>query len=64
MFINDLPLFTDSANTNFYADDTTQYVSSESLEIIEKNLQTALNCLAKWCRYNGMLSNTTKPRSC
>lgn len=62
MFINDLPLYTDSAITDFYADDTTLYVSGESLEIIERNLQTALDCLAKWCRYNGMLINTTKTK--
>ena len=62
MFINDLPLYTDSANTEFYADDTNLYVCGESLEIIERNLQIALDCLAKWCKCNGMLINTTKTK--
>ena len=62
MFINDLPLYTDSANTDFYADDTTLYVCGKSLEIIERNLQIALDCLAKWCKCNGMLINTTKTK--
>ena len=69
-FINDLPLYTDSASTNFYADDTTFYVIGNSLETIQRNLQVALDCLAKWCKCNGMLikpqnksnadNNTTK----
>ena len=62
MFINDLPLYTDSANTDFYADDTTLYVVFASLEIIERNLQVALDCLAKWCKCNGMLINTAKTK--
>ena len=60
MFINDLPLYTDSANTDFYADDTTLYVIGKSLETIQRNLQVAFDCLAKWCKCNGMLINTTK----
>ena len=62
MFINDLPLYTDSATTDFYADDTTLYVVGESLETIERNLQVALDCLAKWCKCNGMLINTAKTK--
>ena len=63
MFINDLPLYTDSANTDFYADDTTLYVIGKSLETIQRNLQVALDCLAKWCKCNGMLINTTKTKA-
>ena len=62
MFINDLPLYTDSVNTDFYADDTTLYISGETLEIIERNLQVALDCLSKWCKCNGMVINTTKTK--
>ena len=29
MSVNDLPLYTDSANTDFYVDDITLYVSGE-----------------------------------
>ena len=63
MFINDLPLYTDSANTDFYADDTTLYVIGKSLETIQRNLQVSLDCLAKWCRCNGMLINTSKTKA-
>ena len=62
MFINDLPLYTDSANTDFYADDTTLYVVGESLETIERNLQVALDCLAEWCKCDGMLIITAKTK--
>ena len=51
-----------SANTDFYADDTTLYVVGESLETIEINLQVVLNCLVKWCKCNGMLINTAKTK--
>ena len=44
MFLNDLPLYTDSVNTDFYADDTTLYSIGKSLESIERNLQVALGC--------------------
>ena len=36
MFINDLPLYTNSANTDFYSDDTTLYVIGESLKTIDR----------------------------
>ena len=62
MFINDLPLYTVSANTDFYVDDTTLYVEGESLGTIKRNLQDALDCLAKWCKCNGMLINTAKTK--
>ena len=63
MFINDLPLYTDSANTDFYADDTTLNVSGESLETFERNLHIVLDCLAKWCKCNGMLINTNTTKT-
>ena len=39
------------------------YVIGKSLETIERNLQVALDCLAKWCKCNGMLINTTKTKT-
>ena len=62
LFINDLPLYTDSSNTDMYADDTTLYVCGKTLEDIRTNLQMALDSLAKWCRYNGMIINTSKTK--
>ena len=38
------------------------YILVEKLEIIERNLQVALDCLAKWCKCNGMVINTTKTK--
>ena len=54
--------YTLTVNTDFYADDTTLYISGETLEIIQRNLQVALDCLAKWCKCNGMVINTTKTK--
>ncbi|MCU7801469.1 MAG: hypothetical protein KZQ70_15395, partial [gamma proteobacterium symbiont of Lucinoma myriamae] len=62
MFINDLPLYTDSVNTDLYADDTTLYISGETLATVERKLQKALDSLANWCKCNGMLINTTKTK--
>lgn len=62
MFINDLPLYTNSANTDMYADDTNLYFSGESKSEIERNLQISLNSLSTWCKYNGMLLNTSKTK--
>ena len=60
MFINDLPLYTDNANTDLYADDTTIFQISNSQHFIEQNLQLALRKLSVWCILNGMLLNTKK----
>ena len=62
LFINDLPLYIDSSNTDMYADDTTLYVSGKTLDHIRTNLQMALDSLAKWCRHNGMIINTSKTK--
>ena len=62
MFINDLPLYRDYVITDFFADDTTLYVIGKSLETFERHLQVALDCLAKWCKCNDMLINTTKTK--
>lgn len=62
MFINDLPLYTNSVNTDMYADDTNLYVSGESKSAIERKLQISLNSLSTWCKYNGMLLNTSKTK--
>ena len=45
LFINDLPLYTNNVHTDLYAYDTTLYDIQESQEIIEQNLQSALNQL-------------------
>ena len=57
LFINDLPLYLRNTFTivDLYADDTTIYFSNADKLVLEKNLQSSLNCLQKWCRENGML---------
>ena len=47
MFINDLPLYTTSSNTDMYADDATLYVCGKTIEDIKRTLQMALDSLAK-----------------
>ena len=61
LFINDLPLYV-NVSADLYADDTTFYDIQASIELIEKNLQLALNQLHIWCRNNGMLLNSEKTK--
>ena len=62
MFINDLPLYTNNVATDLYADDTTLYIVGETQDYIEQNLQMALQNLSEWCKLNGTLLNTDKPK--
>ena len=43
-------------------DDTTLYDVQDSLEKIEKNLQSTLNNLHIWCRGNDMILNSSKTK--
>ena len=64
LFINDLPLYLQNTFTivDLYADDTTIYFSNADKLVLEKNLQSSLNCLQKWCRENGMILNIDKTK--
>lgn len=62
MFINDLPLFTYDVNTDMYADDTTLFDINVSKDVIQANLQKALEQLDIWCKHNGMLINSSKTK--
>ena len=64
LFINDLPLYLQNTFTivDLYADDTTIYFSNADKLVLEKNLQSSLNCLKKWCRENGMILNIDKTK--
>ena len=62
LFINDLPLYTIHVFTDLYADDTTLYFVHSSQEVIEQNLQIALNELQTWCKNNGMVLNSAKTK--
>ena len=62
LFINDLPLYLQNTFTivDLYADDTTIYFSNADKLVLEKNVQSSLNCLQKLCRENGMILNIDK----
>ena len=62
LFINNLPLYTNNAFTDLYADDTTLYDVQDSMEQIKNNLQIALNNLHIWCRSNVMILNSSKTK--
>ena len=64
IFINDLPLYIQSTSTSvdLYADDTYFYCSSHDKLVLERNLQTSLDCLQRWCHENGMMLNTDKTK--
>ncbi|MEW8547445.1 MAG: reverse transcriptase family protein [Candidatus Thiodiazotropha sp.] len=64
IFINDLPLELKNtvASTDLYADDTTLYDVQLDRQILENNLQHALNVLDNWCKENGMVLNTDKTK--
>ena len=63
LFINDLPLCTNTVITDMYADDTTLYDMNKSQQVIENNLSTALIELSIWCRQNGMVINFEKTKA-
>ena len=56
IFINDLPLFLKDAvySVDLYADDTTLYEIGFDKDVLENNLQHALNLLKTWCLENGI----------
>ena len=60
IFINDLPLFTEGANVDIYADDTTMHVADKDRVKIEKSLQQGANGFKRWCTSNNMLINANK----
>ena len=64
IFINDLPLFLGDAiqYVHLYADDTTLYDIGLDKDMLENNLQHALNLLKKWHLENGMIINISKTK--
>ena len=55
LFINDLPLYTQDADVDIYADDTTEHSSSKNVIILEKTLQNGENGFISWCMSNKIL---------
>ena len=60
LFINDLPLYTQDADVDIYADDTTEHSSSKNVIILEKTLQNGANGFISWCMSNKMFINILK----
>ena len=59
LFINNLPLYTQDADVDIYADDTTEY-SSTNVIILENTLQNGANGFLSWCKSNKMFINILK----
>ena len=49
-------------SVNLYADDSTLYDIGLDKDILENNLQHALNFLKNWCLENGMIINIDKTK--
>ena len=47
---------------DLYADDTTLYEIGFDKDVLENNLQHALNLLKTWCLENGMVINIDKAK--
>ena len=64
IFMNDLPLFLGDAiqYVDLYADDTTLYDIGLDKDMLENNLQHAMNLLQIWCLENGMIINIDKTK--
>ena len=65
-FINDLPLSLKDIHVHvfidLYADDTTLYSTNLEKDVLEANLQKALDLVRSWCFENGMLISTDKTK--
>ena len=60
LFINDLPLFMNHCEADFFADDTTLYTNSKNIDAIENNLQADLGNAKLWSEQNKMKINCNK----
>jgi ribonuclease P/MRP protein subunit RPP40 len=60
-FMNDLPLYVDSP-LDMYADDSTLYVTGESIEELESKINADLQHVQQWCQTNKMAINADKTK--
>ena len=60
LFINDLPLYIENANTDMFADDTTVHAANKRLENLNIDLQESAYSFDKWCKLNNMYINANK----
>ena len=59
-FIYDLPFFINSVASILFADDTTFFKASDSLEDLNSTFTYLLKKLFEWCKHNRIDSNVSK----
>ena len=62
IFVNDMPYVLKNAGMGIYADDTTMYVSSESIEHVNEVLQLELKLVSEWIMENKLKLNVLKTK--
>ena len=62
IFVNDLPLYTDS-NLDLYAGDTTLHAMAKTVGELNNQLTTEMSCIHTWCKHNNMVMNNQKTKS-
>jgi len=62
IFVNDMPYVLKNAGMGIYADDTTMYVSSESIEQVNEVLQLELKLVSEWILENKLKLNVLKTK--
>ena len=62
IFVNDMPYVLENAGMGIYADDTTMYVSSDSIEHVNEVLQQELKLVSEWITENKLKLNVLKTK--
>ncbi len=60
VFMNDMPLVTNNATTDMYADDSTIHTKANAIEELESKQNSDLVNVSQWCNENKMAVNTDK----
>ena len=65
VFINDLPIAITSkkVETDLFADDGTLHAADKNINMVNVELQLALNQVTEWCSLNDMIMNPSKTES-
>ena len=62
IFVNDMPYVLQNAGMGIYVDDTSMYVSSESIEHVNEVLQLELKLVSEWIMENKLRLNVLKTK--
>lgn len=62
IYINDLPTYLSDSKLILFADDTTIYQSHENTQILHSTMNTCLNKLNAWCKFNRIEINLSKTK--